>query len=55
MFDNDKVQLVDGQKFTFDYKDELGDASRVKLPHPEILTTLQANDILLLGDSIIFI
>eukprot|EP01035_Chromulina_nebulosa_P018739 gene18739-24504_t len=51
IFDNDKVLLVDGQKFVFDMKDEPGSSSRVKLPHPEILTTLQAGDTLLLDDG----
>jgi pyruvate kinase len=33
-FENDKVLLIDGQKFTFDMKDEPGDNTRVRLPHP---------------------
>ena len=51
LFENDKVILVDGQKFTFDYKDDLGSSGRVRLPHPEILNTLQIGDILLLDDG----
>lgn len=50
-FENDKVILVDGQKFIFDYKDELGSVYRVRLPHIEILETLQSGDILLLDDG----
>jgi pyruvate kinase len=51
IFDNDKVTIVDGQKFTFDYKDEPGSAARVRLPHPEILNTLKAGDTILLDDG----
>jgi pyruvate kinase len=51
MFKDDKVDLVNGQKFTFDLKDELGDEKRVKLPHPEILNTLGVDDTLLLDDG----
>lgn len=51
MFDNDKVLLVEGQNFVFDYKDDLGDAGRVRLPHPEILNTLKVGDTLLLDDG----
>jgi pyruvate kinase len=43
--------LVNDQTFTFDLKDELGDAARVKLPHPEILNTLQKGDTVLLDDG----
>lgn len=51
MFEDDKVTLVEGQKFTFDLKEELGSAYRVRLPHPEILNTLRTGDILLLDDG----
>jgi len=51
VFEKDKVELVDGQRFRFDLDDELGDASRVQLPHPEILATLQPGDSLLLDDG----
>lgn len=51
IFDNDKVTIVDGQKFTFDYKDEPGSAARVRLPHPEILNTLKPGDTILLDDG----
>lgn len=50
-FEKDKVTLVDGQKFTFDMKDEPGDAARVRLPHPEILNTLRPGDVILLDDG----
>jgi len=51
MFEDDKVTLVQGQKFTFDMKEELGSAYRVRLPHPEILNTLRPGDTLLLDDG----
>jgi len=51
VFEKDKVVLVDGQRFVFDMKEELGDSYRVKLPHPEIMQTLRAGDILLLDDG----
>mmetsp|Transcript_33333 Transcript_33333/g.31803 ORF Transcript_33333/g.31803 Transcript_33333/m.31803 type:complete len:583 (+) Transcript_33333:144-1892(+) len=51
VFADDKVLLVDGQTFVFDMNEELGDAYRVRLPHPEILNTLRAGDFLLLDDG----
>lgn len=51
VFDHDKVMLVEGQTFRFDLVDEPGDSSRVKLPHPEIIQTLQPGDVLLLDDG----
>jgi pyruvate kinase len=50
-FEEDGAMLTDGQTFVFDLKDDLGDSYRVKLPHPEILNTLQIDDILLLDDG----
>ena len=51
-FDSDSgVVLNVGQSFTFDLKDEPGDSYRVKLPHPEILNTLEPGDELLLDDG----
>ena len=43
--------LVDGQSFRFDLNEEPGDAARVNLPHPEIISTLQPGDTLLLDDG----
>jgi pyruvate kinase len=51
MFEHDKVELVTGQQFSFDLKEELGSAYRVRLPHPEILFTLRPGDSLLLDDG----
>lgn len=50
-FEQDKVLLVEGQKFRFDLDDEPGDATRVKLPHPEIISTLRPGDTLLIDDG----
>ena len=50
-FEKTSVHLEDGQEFTFDLRDELGDEKRVKMPHPEILHTLDVGDILLLDDG----
>jgi len=51
-FENDaKVMLETGQKFIFDMKEEASTKERVRLPHPEILLTLKAGDILLLDDG----
>jgi pyruvate kinase len=51
MFEHDKVELVTGQQFSFDLKEELGSPYRVRLPHPEILFTLRPGDSLLLDDG----
>ena len=51
VFDKGKAMLVRGQSFRFDDVDEPGDASRVRLPHPEILSTLDKDDILLVDDG----
>ena len=50
-FEGDKVVLVEGQKFTFDLNEELGNSYRVRLPHTEILNTLRKDDVLLLDDG----
>ncbi|WP_274627147.1 pyruvate kinase [Arvimicrobium flavum] len=50
-FKDGKEDLVVGQTFTFDDSPELGDATRVHLPHPEILTSVQAGDRLLIDDG----
>ncbi|WP_421873787.1 pyruvate kinase [Pararhizobium sp.] len=46
-----KVDLVPGQTFTLDNKDEPGDATRVFLPHPEILESVKAGHRLLIDDG----
>lgn len=49
--DPDGVELVEGQKFTFDLNDEDGDATRVQLPHPEIFAALVPGSTLLVNDG----
>jgi pyruvate kinase len=50
--DDKKVFLEDGQEFEFDlFTDQPGNTQRVSLPHPEILNTLQKDDVLLLDDG----
>ncbi len=51
MFKDGKVLLNKGQKFTLDMKDELGDETRVTLPHKEIFEALKVGDILLVNDG----
>jgi pyruvate kinase len=50
-FATGKVDLVPGQTFTLDNKDEPGDATRVYLPHPEILESVKAGHRLLIDDG----
>ncbi|MBR0558225.1 pyruvate kinase [Ciceribacter sp. L1K23] len=50
-FKDGSVELVPGQTFTLDNKDEPGDNKRVFLPHPEILEAVNAGDRLLIDDG----
>ncbi|WP_417309439.1 pyruvate kinase [Devosia sp.] len=50
-FADGAVELVQGESFTLDSKDEPGTASRVYLPHPEILDSVSVGDRLLLDDG----
>ena len=51
-FENDEaVTLEKGAIFRFDLDDAPGDATRVKLPHPEIISTLALGDTLLIDDG----
>ncbi|MCV3735910.1 pyruvate kinase [Rhizobium sp. TRM96647] len=50
-FKDGKVDLVPGQTFTLDNRDEPGDATRVFLPHPEILEAVKAGHRLLIDDG----
>ncbi len=45
------VDLVPGQTFTLDNKDEPGDNTRVYLPHPEILESVKPGHRLLIDDG----
>jgi pyruvate kinase len=50
-FKDDKIALEIGQSFTFDLDEELGDESRVCLPHPEVIETLKKDDEIFLDDG----
>ncbi|MBI5131710.1 MAG: pyruvate kinase [Rhodopseudomonas palustris] len=51
MFANGPIQLNNGASFVLDSNKEPGDAERVCLPHPEILSALKVGDALLLDDG----
>ncbi|TXL68441.1 pyruvate kinase [Zeimonas arvi] len=50
-FADGKVELVDGDRFTFDIDCELGDQGRVGLDYPELVNDVKAGDTLLLNDG----
>ncbi|MDF1633736.1 pyruvate kinase [Mycoplana sp. MJR14] len=50
-FKDGKVDLTPGQTFTLDDRDEPGDATRVFLPHPEILEAVKPGHRLLIDDG----
>jgi pyruvate kinase len=50
-FANGKEALKPGQSFTLDDNPEAGDATRVFLPHPEILESVRPGDRLLIDDG----
>ncbi|WP_311031498.1 pyruvate kinase [Mesorhizobium koreense] len=50
-FANGKAELKPGQSFTLDDNPEPGDTTRVFLPHPEILQSIQPGDRLLIDDG----
>jgi pyruvate kinase len=50
-FADKEVTIRAGDTFTFDAKDEPGDAKRVYLPHPEIFAGAKTGDSLLLNDG----
>jgi len=51
LFKDKKIALTKGQNFRFDLDEELGDETRVHLPHPEIIKTVTIGDRLLLDDG----
>ncbi len=51
LFAGDKVVLEKGQSFTFDSDETPGNATRVRLPHPEIFAALKPGARLLLDDG----
>lgn len=50
-FENDKIDLEDGQTFTLDLKDQPGNQTRVMLPHPEVFEAVSEGETLLLDDG----
>ncbi|CBZ50472.1 putative pyruvate kinase [Neospora caninum Liverpool] len=51
IFKNDEALLETGNSFILDSSSSPGDASRVHLPHPEILSVLRPDDIVLMDDG----
>lgn len=52
-FENGKINLENGQKFTLDANCQLGNQEQVGLDYKELPRDLRANDILLLNDGLI--
>lgn len=50
-FGNGPIELHQGQKFRLDLNDAPGDATRVRLPHPEIFAAVDVGSDLLLDDG----
>lgn len=50
-FGGSSVELKVGGRFVFDLNSELGDESRVCLPHPEIFKAMSKGDVLLVDDG----
>jgi pyruvate kinase len=51
LFRDGGVELIKGQEFVVDANEAPGDATRVRLPHPEILQSLKPGDRLLIDDG----
>lgn len=50
-FEAKSVMLKEGQKFTLDQREMLGNSERVSLPHPEIFQAVQVGEDLLIDDG----
>tara|TARA_Y100000031_G_scaffold77340_1_gene85051 strand:+ start:83417 stop:84829 length:1413 start_codon:yes stop_codon:yes gene_type:complete len=50
-FRGDQIALKIGQDFRFDLNEDLGDSTRVYLPHPEVVEILEAGQSILLDDG----
>jgi len=50
-FKDEKITLTEGQSFTFDSDETLGDDTRVCLPHPEVIEAMNQGDDILLDDG----
>ncbi len=51
LFKDKKINLTVGQDLRLDLSDELGDETRVQLPHPEIIDAVDVGDQLLMDDG----
>jgi len=50
-FEDDKIEIIEGQSFRFDLNDALGDTTRVQLPHPEVIEVMDVGSEILLDDG----
>jgi len=50
-FKDGKIELTIGQKIRLDLNPELGDETRVNLPHPEVINTMPVGSFILLDDG----
>ncbi len=50
-FENDSIPLKEGQAFRFDSDEALGDETRVNLPHPEVLSSMDVGSQIFLDDG----
>lgn len=50
-FKDNKIKLTVGEPLRLDLSDELGDETRVQLPHPEIIDAVNVGDRLLMDDG----
>jgi len=50
-FENDKIEITEGQNFRFDLSDTLGNQDRVQLPHPEVIEVMEVGSEILLDDG----
>ena len=53
LFQQEKVELADGQSFVLDSNNESGTAKRVHLPHKEIFDAVHEGDEILLYNDVI--
>ncbi|MBP9049791.1 MAG: pyruvate kinase, partial [Alphaproteobacteria bacterium] len=50
-FKDGKISLTAGQKIRLDLSSELGDETRVNLPHPEVIAAMKPGSFILLDDG----
>ncbi|VAW01421.1 Pyruvate kinase [hydrothermal vent metagenome] len=51
VFENDQIELTEGQKYQFDMEDAPGNHLRAPLPHKEIFAAIKTGDLLLIDDG----